>query len=121
MSSANGKMDDPLVLLEMREIRASVEIEKVSQSSSWLAFFQTAGNRRRFFVIILLGTATQWSGNGVVQVSRPVACESQSLTTVLPRTRSQDCRDYTTSANSRYQWWIVNLQLVCRHDGSRTC
>lgn len=64
---ANGKMDDPLVLLEVREIKASVEIEKVSQSSSWLAFFKTPGNRRRFFVIILLGVATQWSGNGVVQ------------------------------------------------------
>ena len=67
MSSANGQMDDPLVLLEVREIKASVEIEKVSQSSSWLAFFKTPGNRRRFFVILLLGTATQWAGNGVVQ------------------------------------------------------
>ncbi|WWC98969.1 hypothetical protein V866_005863 [Kwoniella sp. B9012] len=64
---ANGKMDDELVLLEMREIKASVELEKVSEEASWLAWFQTKGNLRRFFVIIILGTATQWVGNGVVQ------------------------------------------------------
>ncbi|OCF40544.1 sugar transporter [Kwoniella heveanensis CBS 569] len=64
---ANGKMDDELVLLEMREIRASVELEKAADEASWLAWFHTKGNLRRFFVIIILGTSTQWVGNGVVQ------------------------------------------------------
>ncbi|KIR51742.1 sugar transporter [Cryptococcus gattii Ru294] len=64
---ANGKMDDELVLLEMREIKSSVELEKIAGSASWLAWFHTKGNFRRFFVIIILGTATQWVGNGVAQ------------------------------------------------------
>lgn len=60
-------MDDELVLLEMREIKSSVELEKMAGSASWLAWFHTKGNLRRFFVIIILGTATQWVGNGVAQ------------------------------------------------------
>ncbi|WWD20487.1 hypothetical protein CI109_104963 [Kwoniella shandongensis] len=64
---ANGQMDDELVLLEMREIKASVELEKLAGESSWLTWFQTSGNIRRFLVIIVIGTSTQWVGNGVVQ------------------------------------------------------
>ncbi|WOO83976.1 Lactose permease [Vanrija pseudolonga] len=63
---ANGKMDDELVLFELSEIKTAVEVEEASNESSWLSFFKTEGNRRRFFVIILLGTATQWSGNGII-------------------------------------------------------
>lgn len=39
----------------------------MAESASWLAWFHTKGNLRRFFVIIILGTATQWVGNGVAQ------------------------------------------------------
>ena len=56
---ANGKLDDPLVQLEIREISQAVEIEKASSSVSWNIFFETAGNRRRFFIIIIMGCATQ--------------------------------------------------------------
>jgi hypothetical protein len=41
-------------------------MEKLADSSGWHNFFTTPGNRRRFFVIIILGTATQWSGNGII-------------------------------------------------------
>ena len=64
--SANGEMNDPLVLLEMREITANIELDRAAPTAGWSAFFKTAGNRRRFFVIILIGTATQWIGNGIV-------------------------------------------------------
>lgn len=60
-------MDDPLVMLEVREIKAAIELERIAGTGSWASWFKTAGNRRRFFIIIMLGTATQLSGNGVVQ------------------------------------------------------
>lgn len=63
---ANGDRDDPLVQLEIREICAAVENEDLANTGSWLSFFRTIGNRRRFFVILMVGTATQWIGNGLV-------------------------------------------------------
>lgn len=63
---ANGDMQDPLVLLEVHEIRTGVELDEKAQTGTWLSFFRTIGNRRRFFVIIMIGTATQWIGNGLV-------------------------------------------------------
>ena len=63
---ANGDLDDPLVQLEMREIQAAVTLEEISNTGSWKSFVSTIGNRRRFFVIIMIGTATQWIGNGLV-------------------------------------------------------
>ena len=59
-------MDDPLVLFEMREIEINVKMEEKANSAGWAAFFKTIGNRRRFFIIIMLGSSTQWLGNGLV-------------------------------------------------------
>jgi hypothetical protein len=63
---ANGDMNDPLVLLEIREIQTAVAMEEKSNTGTWKSFVSTVGNRRRFFVIIMIGTATQWIGNGLV-------------------------------------------------------
>lgn len=65
--SANGVMDDPLVLLEVREIKAGIQLDEIGQNSSWKAFFATPSNRLRLFVVILIGSCTQLAGNGVVQ------------------------------------------------------
>jgi hypothetical protein len=59
-------MQDPLVLLEMREIKINVTMEDKANSSGWASFFKTVGNRRRFFIIIMLGSSSQWLGNGLV-------------------------------------------------------
>lgn len=63
---ANGDLDDPLVQLEIREIQAAVQMEEASNTGTWKSFLSTVGNRRRFFVIVMIGTATQWIGNGLV-------------------------------------------------------
>lgn len=63
---ANGEMQDPLVLLELHEIRSGVDADEKASTGTWLSFFRTIGNRRRVFVIIMIGTATQWIGNGLV-------------------------------------------------------
>lgn len=60
-------MEDPLVLLEVREIKAGIQLDDIGQNSSWRAFFATPANRMRLFVVILVGSCTQLAGNGVVQ------------------------------------------------------
>ncbi|GME56944.1 Lactose permease [Neofusicoccum parvum] len=64
---AAGNPDDPFVALEIAEIREALRLEKeASESSSYLSFFQTQGNRHRFFIILAVGFFSQWSGNGLV-------------------------------------------------------
>lgn len=79
-------MDDPLVLMELKEIEAAVITEDLAKTGSWMTFVRTSGGRRRAAIIFmigtrsrslaaqgqrsnhrfLLGTATQWAGNGIV-------------------------------------------------------
>ncbi|KAM0753494.1 hexose transport-related protein [Meredithblackwellia eburnea MCA 4105] len=63
---ANGKMDDPLVLFELKEIEAAIETEKLNNTASWSVFTSTAGGRRRVGIILLLAMAAQWAGSGIV-------------------------------------------------------
>ncbi|KAF4628325.1 hypothetical protein G7Y89_g9828 [Cudoniella acicularis] len=63
---ANGNPDDPLVNLELEEIRRALDFElEISSSTSYMAFFKTKGNRHRFFIILAVGFFSQWSGNGL--------------------------------------------------------
>ncbi|KAK4052612.1 hypothetical protein OIO90_004240 [Microbotryomycetes sp. JL221] len=64
---ANGKLDDELVMFELREIKVGLELEKRAKTTGWMAFLATPGNRRRLAIIILLAVTTQFAGNGVVQ------------------------------------------------------
>ncbi|KAM0752673.1 putative lactose permease [Meredithblackwellia eburnea MCA 4105] len=63
---ANGKMDDELVLFEMKEIEAGIETSKLTHNASYSHWFNNAAGIRRFLIIILIGTASQWAGNGIV-------------------------------------------------------
>ncbi|KAM0753992.1 hexose transport-related protein [Meredithblackwellia eburnea MCA 4105] len=63
---ANGKMDDSLVLFELKEIEAAVETEKLSKTGSWSTFTSTAGGRRRVGIILLLAMVSQWGGSGII-------------------------------------------------------
>ncbi|KAH8169852.1 sugar transporter domain-containing protein [Sarocladium implicatum] len=64
---ANGNATDPLVIVEMEEIRTAIRLEnEANKSTSYLSFFKTAGNRRRFFIILAVGFFSQWSGNGLI-------------------------------------------------------
>ncbi|KAI1331458.1 general substrate transporter [Xylariaceae sp. FL0255] len=64
---ANGDVGNPIVALEMAEIRAALLLEaEVSASTSYLSFFKTPGNRRRFNIILAVGFFSQWSGNGLI-------------------------------------------------------
>ncbi|RSH83785.1 hypothetical protein EHS25_005400 [Saitozyma podzolica] len=111
---ANGEMDDELVQFEMREIRAAVEMEKVGDQSSWLSFFKTPGNRRRFLVIILLGTVTQWAGNGIISYFLIPVLKTVGITSSTQQTG-------INGGLSIWSWWcaILGASLVERA-GRRT-
>jgi MFS family permease len=58
---ANGDRNDAVVPLEMEEIRAALRLEtEATRSASYMSFFQTPGNRRRFFIILAVGFFSQW-------------------------------------------------------------
>ncbi|KAJ5951295.1 uncharacterized protein N7479_009708 [Penicillium vulpinum] len=64
---ANGDDSDPLVTLEMEEIRTAIQLEhEARRTTSYMTFFQTKGNIRRFFIILCVGFFSQWSGNGLI-------------------------------------------------------
>ncbi|KAM0749668.1 putative lactose permease [Meredithblackwellia eburnea MCA 4105] len=77
---ANGKMDDPLVLFEMKEIEAALETEKLAGTSSWMSFLNSGGGRRRLGIIMMIGLSTQWMGTGVVQYYLAVVLRQVGIT-----------------------------------------
>ncbi|KAJ5336640.1 uncharacterized protein N7506_004662 [Penicillium brevicompactum] len=64
---ANGHDSNPLVTLEMEEIRTALQLEtEARRNTSYLTFFQSKANLRRFFIILSVGFFSQWSGNGLI-------------------------------------------------------
>lgn len=64
---ANGDEFDPIVPLEMEEIRTALRLEQEAvHSASYLSFFQTPGNRKRFWIVLSVSFFSQWSGNGLI-------------------------------------------------------
>jgi len=63
---ARGNINDELVQIEYREIHETIKLEQEYESSGYLEFIKTKGNRRRLVILISLGLFSQWSGNGLV-------------------------------------------------------
>ncbi|KAM0324848.1 hypothetical protein ACHAQA_007814 [Verticillium albo-atrum] len=55
-----------LVRLEFEEIRAAIDHEKRSGTTTWKSMVKTKGNRYRMFLVVCMGFMSQWSGNGLV-------------------------------------------------------
>ncbi|KAM6507170.1 hypothetical protein FALCPG4_018552 [Fusarium falciforme] len=55
-----------LVLVQVAEITGALEFERSMESTSYLQFFRTKGNRHRLFVVVSLGFIIQWCGNQLV-------------------------------------------------------
>lgn len=57
---ANGDEFDPIVPLELEEIRTALRLEReASQSTSYLSFSKTPGNRKRFWIILAVSFFSQ--------------------------------------------------------------
>lgn len=64
---ANGNENNLTVQFEYREIRETLRLEKqIANSTSYLDFFRTKGNRWRLAIIISIGLISQYSGNAVI-------------------------------------------------------
>lgn len=78
---ANGDENDPVVNLEVQEINRALEIDQeISESTSYLAFFKTKGNRHRFAIILAVGFFSQWSGNGLTSYYLSLVLDSIGYT-----------------------------------------
>jgi hypothetical protein len=78
---ANGNDQDLTVQFEFREISETLRLEKlVSQTSSYLDFFKTKGNRWRLAIIISIGIISQYSGNAVISNYANLIYESCGIT-----------------------------------------
>jgi sugar porter (SP) family MFS transporter len=64
---ANGNADHPTVQFEYREIHDTIKLEQAANNSTkYMDFFKTKGNRYRLIMLIALGLFSQWSGNAVI-------------------------------------------------------
>ncbi|SCO90265.1 related to hexose transporter protein [Fusarium oxysporum] len=68
LSKYHSGTEEPteLVLLQVAEITGAIEFESSMESSSYLQFFRTKGNRHRLFLVVSLGFIIQWCGNQLV-------------------------------------------------------
>ncbi|KAH6879892.1 general substrate transporter [Thelonectria olida] len=68
LSKHHSGTEEPteLVMLQVAEITGAIEFERSMESSSYLQFFRTKGNRHRLFVVVSLGFIIQWCGNQLV-------------------------------------------------------
>lgn len=83
---ANGNAQNATVQFEYREIRETIKLEQMANdSSSYLDFFRTPGNRYRLGVLISLGFFSQWSGNAIVSNYSAKLYEGVGITAPLAR------------------------------------
>jgi sugar porter (SP) family MFS transporter len=64
---ANGDVDHPTVVFEYKEIRDTIKMEQAAANSTkYVDFFKTKGNRYRLTILTALGFFSQWSGNAII-------------------------------------------------------
>jgi MFS family permease len=63
---ANGDMDDELVLHQVAEIKATLDVARHAKQVSYLDFLRTKANRKRLFLAVYVGALVQWAGNGLI-------------------------------------------------------
>lgn len=85
---AGGDMDSPLVDVEIKEIMAALEMELQAKQTTWKSLIATPGNRKRTYIAVTLGLASQWSGTGVVSyyftlVLDTIGITSSSMQTLI--------------------------------------
>jgi sugar porter (SP) family MFS transporter len=112
---ANGNASDPVVPLEMEEIRSSLRLEiEANSTTSYMTFFKTPGNRRRFFIILAVGFFSQWSGNGLISYYLTLILDSIGYT-------SQDTQTLINGLLTLWGMiWGLAFSLIVNRFGRRT-
>ncbi|KAF8073785.1 general substrate transporter [Lyophyllum atratum] len=81
LHSSNGDPKSPLVDLEMEEIEEKIEVDGVDKT--WWDFrplFTTRADRYRAYMVILIGTFGQLSGNGLITYFLPILLQNAGIT-----------------------------------------
>ncbi|KAH8660160.1 putative sugar transporter [Xylariales sp. PMI_506] len=107
---ANGDRSDPMVKMEMEEIRTALRLEKeADDSTTWLSFFKTPGNRKRFWIILAVSFFSQWSGNGLISYYLTLVLDSIGYT-------SEDTQTLINALLTIWSmfWGIVGSLIVNR-------
>ncbi|CAI6338710.1 unnamed protein product [Periconia digitata] len=85
----NNNRNDPIIMVELEEIKEALRLEKESSASgSYQSFFKTRGNMLRFSIILAVGFFSQWSGNGLISyyltlILDSIGIESQETQTLI--------------------------------------
>lgn len=77
---AGGDVNSKLVEVEMNEISAALEIEKLASQSKWSDLIATPGNRKRTYIAVTLGVFAQWNGIAVVSYYLTLILNSIGIT-----------------------------------------
>ncbi|KAF9468534.1 general substrate transporter [Collybia nuda] len=80
LHSSNGDYNSPLVDLEMEEIEEKIQVDGVDKT--WWDFrplFTTRADRYRAYMVILIGTFGQLSGNGLITYFLPILLKNAGI------------------------------------------
>lgn len=112
---ANGDEFDPVVALEMEEIRMALRLENEAlRSASYLSFFQTLGNRKRFWIILAVSFFSQWSGNGLISYYLSLILDSIGYT-------AQSTQTLVNALLTLWNlFWGITFSLIVNRFGRRT-
>ena len=77
---AGGDESSRLVDYEMAEISGAIELEKLTNETSYLDFFKTKGNRYRLFLLCIIPCNMQLSGMGMVSYYLNKVLDSVGIT-----------------------------------------
>ncbi|TFK40545.1 general substrate transporter [Crucibulum laeve] len=78
--SSNGNVNSPLVNLEMEEIEEKIQVDGADKR--WWDFrplFTTRADRYRAYMVILIGTFGQLSGNGLITYFLPILLQNAGI------------------------------------------
>lgn len=83
---AGGDADSPLVKTELVEIINALEMEKIANQTTWKSLIATPGNRKRTYIAVTLGIASQWSGTGVISYYLTLVLNTIGITSSTTQT-----------------------------------
>jgi sugar porter (SP) family MFS transporter len=79
--SSTGDINSPLIDLEMKEIEEKIEVDGVDKKWwDYRPLFATKADRYRAYMVILIGTFGQLSGNGLITYFLPILLKNAGIT-----------------------------------------
>ncbi|RSH88913.1 hypothetical protein EHS25_002575 [Saitozyma podzolica] len=99
---ANGDTDDQLVAWELKEITVALEQELIANKSSYVDFFKTRGNRKRFYVAMAITVGVNWVGNGIVSYYLSPVLKSVGVTKAVE----------ITGINAGLAFWNLVIAMI---------